>query len=1302
MKFATPKAVAAILYTVICVSTPTSLPADLSFNFDKNAAQVTYNNLPLSDRSVRLVVQEWKQRESNAHLGNQVVEEINTVGSIVETEVEDIAFLSPLENAWNQKGKRIRTKIDDAIVETLELSNELKLNIIYEKKDDHLIIKGVLINTSKGKAREERPVTLSVAIPVDIQGLEWWTDNHQKISADTPRELITPISTMAGARGTMSRYPFAAMTSPNYGLALGMPLDEPRIHRIRWDGKEKYLIAEVDVTLSPMPEKFPNTIPFEFWLFDFQPEFGFRGAARAYYDLTPESYNLRLTNQGQWMPFTQLTEVNRVEDFGFVYHEYHPNVSVAYNNENNIESLVYCEPPVQYINLDVTTPRELEVLNEIIENKTDRQGAQVRTSYATNASGDMEVAWVETPWAVGARVATNGDPDLPRTTRNHYNSFDINWLAYQDLYRKRAEDKPLYWEGDATIQDGVLGGTNRTLVLRENATITQKAQLLNSTSTVLKLSGMVKSNIDDSSISLSITTNEKKFSTPEVTAGKTFTRFELELDISQAEAPPSNDIQVTLTSSINGTVWLEDLSISGIALKNGSFDEGVGDPEAVTGLYLDSFEGWDSKDLNFRREHFKYTDIPLTFDTQTGKAAQVIMMHNFELAAEARKRLHKRGHLLMANTALYQWTWSAHYLDILGIETGWGEGPRISPPRIEEMDYVRTMLYHKPYCYLQNLRYENFRGEKVEHYFARCFHYGFWPGFFSHNAAEAPYWLDPSLYEADRPIFLKYTRPQQLLTSMGWEPITLAKSSDPAILVERWGGGAFRGNKPLSPDMVAFTLYNPSSINRTSELVPHPLLLSKEESYLAVDVILGRQLSTDPSNYQVSFDLDSFNVANILYIKRNVPELLKALKMQVDEFILFEEKYQRFGFIQEKQLASTTDYSQTKNYSSLSTWYLDAKDKVEPIYHNELDRAYRLYSTFYSAYHEEKSGNRLNPQLPVSITPGERFEITVSDSYKDRPLNVIITSSDGNVLSSTFTNGVAKINVPENLKLEETVNLSIQTQDGTIGWPRFETVLGVQPAVSVIGIPEEIVLATSRTVEVVFRNNLQHPQQGHLTISGPAPLDPSIPQEIMLPANTEQVIELSLTVSNQREHDDVRDNLLLEWKTEDGGEGFTQKIPIVLLPRDASILRTSDIVVRADSTYFGYNLAPLTDGLIDTEELDWQESAWASDEGMVPHWVEFEFAEPTEISDVRIHWARDSGQVWTSQLTYVEVLPATSESWLRVGVHQEPSSSKNSPSKTSQFNFDPVSISKLRLYQPAGKGPIGREGLLWLGEVEVR
>jgi hypothetical protein len=104
-----------------------------------------------------------------------------------------------------------------------------------------------------------------------------------------------------------------------------------------------------------------------------------------------------------------------------------------------------------------------------------------------------------------------------------------------------------------------------------------------------------------------------------------------------------------------------------------------------------------------------------------------------------------------------------------------------------ELLYRRALCKGKPFCFLMNTRFEDFSHERVERYMKRALAYGMFPGFFSHNASQGHYFTRPELYNRDRPLFKKYVPLCKLVAEAGWEAITLARSSDERVYVERFG-----------------------------------------------------------------------------------------------------------------------------------------------------------------------------------------------------------------------------------------------------------------------------------------------------------------------------------------------------------------------------------------------------------------------------------------------------------------------------------------------------------------------------------
>lgn len=1241
--------------------------AEVSWRTDSSSLTILVDGKPLSERPVRFLVQEWNRRSADEE--TRTPERVG-VGSIVEGDALESVLLSPANDPWTESPAESIITGRNTVRQELIYPRQLSVTADWSREGDALKVTGRLRNLYDAADRQEIPVTFSLVIPVDGENLQWLVDNHRTEVIEGTREYLSTVPTTAGPRGAMSRYPFAAVDGDRR-VAVGMPLDQPRIHRLRWDGQHRALVAEVDVTISSETLQFPNHVPFEFHLFDFESEFGFRGVTNQFYKLNEDSYEFRLEQQGQWMPFTQIDTVQRPEDFRFLFHEYHPDVSVAYNTANGIESLVYCEPPVQYLHIAPGTPQTQETILNHLENLTNVQGAQVRGSGTWQADGTLQATWVETPWAIGARVPTNGNPLLPRTDRNPFNSFDANWLPYLDLWKRRAEDTPLYWNG-GRILDGVVGSTDRALHLRDGESSTARLSA--------PLAGDVEIRAKGTTLEISIGSEKQR-----IGLTNQFRSYTL-------AARNSSDETLTL-AAVDGDVYIDSLRTAGTQIPNQDFNEGRMDAEAVTGLYMDSFEGWDAKDLNFRREHFPHSIYPLTFDARTGETAQVIMMHNFELAAEARKRLHARGDLLMANTALYQWAWSAHFVDILGIETSWGEGERIVPPKVADMDYLRTMLYHKPYCYLQNLRFDMFRGQKVDDYFARCLHYGFWPSFFSFNAAEDPYWQDPSLYNADRQFYLKYMEPQARMTAAGWEPVTLAQTTSEGLLIERWGGGSWSG-EPLDATDFHISVYNASDRLQSGEVTVDARLMD-DAPYLVFDALTGKSVSISAkSNEPIPVRLLSLEVQPLRFVARTADAVQALLAQERSEIRRLAEKYVRHGFI-DKEAQSGIESSLDASIPRASELAVaDLLARVPNEYHPEIERAYGMWRTAAAALEETRTNRTATIELPRTVARGVPNRVDSEGSITDgAELHLL---SDGTETRIPFTNGTAEFTLPPEDGGADSVTMLLSSSDASSFSPYVETTAIIVEPVEILGLPRQVVVGPPTNVQLAIRNNLDRELRGSLVYTASS-LQEQPPLELVVPARTEQNAVLSLE-ANSRPPMDLNETIEILWSS-DGDTNTTARaqLPLVILSSNASVLRTSAVSVTVDSFYFGYDWLALNDGIRDGTGLDWTEAAWASDEGMVPHWAQFDFNEPATLSEVRIFWAVDGGKYWTSREVAIEGWRPGAAGWEVLARHSDPT-----PTLETKLEFPVGEFTRIRLFQPSGGGPTERPGIMWIGEVEAR
>ena len=207
----------------------------------------------------------------------------------------------------------------------------------------------------------------------------------------------------------------------------------------------------------------------------------------------------------------------------------------------------------------------------------------------------------------------------------------------------------------------------------------------------------------------------------------------------------------------------------------------------LDGEYVDSSEGYVTAELNFRRDHFAAMTTPLTFDRDTKRPGIFRGLIVFEYVRAQARDVREAGGLMMANSTPSRLCWLAPLLDVMGTETNWNRAGTWRPMSDAEMLFRRAMCGTKPFCFLMNTEFERFGPELVEKYMKRSLAYGMFPGFFSHNASQGQYFKRPKLYDRDRATFKKYVPLCKLVAEAGWQPITLARSSDPRVYVERFG-----------------------------------------------------------------------------------------------------------------------------------------------------------------------------------------------------------------------------------------------------------------------------------------------------------------------------------------------------------------------------------------------------------------------------------------------------------------------------------------------------------------------------------
>ena len=299
----------------------------------------------------------------------------------------------------------------------------------------------------------------------------------------------------------------------------------------------------------------------------------------------------------------------------------------------------------------------------------------------------------------------------------------------------------------------------------------------------------------------------------------------------------------------HGAVWSMN-SMPGIAGETNDFKTkwnpqirqrlyGPGRKGDLDGEYIDSSEGYVTDELDFRRDHFAAAETPLAFSLGTHRPAIFRGLIAFEYIRAIAADMHGTGKLMMANATPDRLCWLTPMLDVLGTETDWNPRGKWRPMDDAHLLYRRALCKGKPFCFLMNTAFENFSHELVEKYMKRSLAYGFFPGFFSHNASEGHYFTRPELYERDRPLFRKYVPLCKLVAQAGWEPITGARSGDEHVHIERFGD---QGTRYL-------TIFNDSPERRDTTIT-----LSMKTSATSRELVRGKSVSWTGGKTTLSLD----------------------------------------------------------------------------------------------------------------------------------------------------------------------------------------------------------------------------------------------------------------------------------------------------------------------------------------------------------------------------------------------------------------------------------------------------------------
>jgi hypothetical protein len=708
---------------------------------------------------------------------------------------------------FRQPRGRVEMAGDNLLLRARDETLRLALDARIAPKDGHIAVDG----TVRDLTGEDRAISVYVSLPLDAFGGLWHDDMLTTRRIDGPHTQTNVIRAGAGPNGQASRYPLGCVTTDDTGAALAVPLDQPRVAEFAYDGAGRELYCAIHLGLAP---ETGSEADFSVAIYPVDPEWGFRDALRRYYDLYPDCFLKRTRREGIWMPFTDVSTVQGWEDFGFAFHEGDNNV--AFDDQADIASFVYCEPVGYWMDMAPDEPRTHENAVRLLRQAAEEGHAlseATLNSAVEDAGGRMVLQTLERPWCDGARFVLNPSPNLfadeDALTRGEYVSA-ATWRAYER--GKTLAGWRDYEGGFASAPDAGRDGSGAIRVTaeepgkfggRQHLTVAQEQ------ARDLVVSGWARRETLDTPedaqwwlyVDLSYADGTSLWGQTAVfdptEDGWQQARYTIE-----PEKPVQAATFYAMLRATAGSVLFDDLFFGEAGgenlLRNPGFEpEEAGD---LDGTYIDSSE-MAATQLNYRREHWPYARTPLTFD-RNGRVCQLTIFNSAEFARGLAEPLRERGELLFANFTPNRFPWLAAWLDIMGTETNWSPQDDYQPMSMAELSYRRAICHQRPYLFLMNTVYDEFEPEWVELYFQRSIAWGHFPSFFSHNAADDPYWQRPALYNRDRPLFQKYIPICTELSRAGWEPVTHARAVQDHVHLERFG--------PEDDGAVYLTVFNDS------------------------------------------------------------------------------------------------------------------------------------------------------------------------------------------------------------------------------------------------------------------------------------------------------------------------------------------------------------------------------------------------------------------------------------------------------------------------------------------------------------
>jgi hypothetical protein len=194
------------------------------------------------------------------------------------------------------------------------------------------------------------------------------------------------------------------------------------------------------------------------------------------------------------------------------------------------------------------------------------------------------------------------------------------------------------------------------------------------------------------------------------------------------------------------------------------------------GMSSDEIEGYtgDGNAPDFRREHFRTTDVPLSYSSRNFALGRVNLMYDF-LKTFLWPHSEEHKYLVTGNANGFNRAFEFPYVDLGMVEHEW-----YSPDLLAMSAYIRSMSYHKLYRYWRVCGKGEEDPESVISHLHRGLMWAIYPSVWGVQVVGHH-------LEGYRYLYRRYVPIIEELSASGWEPITNATVNKPGVLLERYG-----------------------------------------------------------------------------------------------------------------------------------------------------------------------------------------------------------------------------------------------------------------------------------------------------------------------------------------------------------------------------------------------------------------------------------------------------------------------------------------------------------------------------------